>query len=47
MIILKSDRELAYMRDAGKIVAETLVELKDAVKPGVSTLELDKIAENI
>ena len=45
MIILKSDRELAYMRDAGKIVAETLVELKDAVKPGVSTLELDKIAE--
>ncbi len=45
MIILKSDRELAYMRDAGKIVAETLVEVKKAVKPGVSTLELDRIAE--
>lgn len=45
MIILKSDRELAYMRDAGQIVAETLVEVKKAVKPGVSTLELDRIAE--
>lgn len=45
MIILKSDRELAYMRDAGKIVAETLAELKKAVKPEVTTLELDRIAE--
>lgn len=45
MIILKSDREIDYMRDAGKIVADTLVEVKNAVKPGVSTLELDKIAE--
>lgn len=45
MIILKSDRELAYMRDAGKIVAETLAEVQKAVKPGASTLELDRIAE--
>jgi len=45
MIILKSDREITYMRDAGKIVAETLAELKKAVKPEVTTLELDKIAE--
>lgn len=45
MIILKSDREIEYMRDAGNIVAKTLVEVKNAVKPGVCTLELDKIAE--
>lgn len=45
MIILKSDRELNYMRDAGRIVAETLAELKKAVKPDVTTLELDSIAE--
>lgn len=45
MIILKSDRELAYMRDAGKIVAETLIEVEKAAKPGASTLELDRIAE--
>lgn len=45
MIILKSEREINYLRDAGKIVAETLVEVKNAVKPGVTTLELDRIAE--
>ena len=37
MIVLKSDRELAYMRDAGRIVAETHAELK-AVAPGITTL---------
>lgn len=45
MIILKSQRELNYLRDAGKIVAETLNEVKKAVKPDVTTLELDRIAE--
>lgn len=46
MIILKSDRELEYMRDAGKIVAETHREVAQAVAPGVTTKELDEIAEN-
>jgi len=45
MIILKSQRELNYLRDAGQIVAETLSEVKKAVKPDVTTLELDRIAE--
>ncbi|EAX47596.1 methionine aminopeptidase, type I [Thermosinus carboxydivorans Nor1] len=45
MIILKSDRELNYLRDAGKVVAKTLAEVKKAVKPDVTTLELDRIAE--
>ncbi|CUH95171.1 Methionine aminopeptidase [Propionispora sp. 2/2-37] len=45
MIILKSDREIEYLRDAGQIVAETFVEIKKAIKPGVTTLELDQIAE--
>ncbi len=45
MIILKSEREINYLRDAGKIVAETHVEVKKAVKPGVTTLDLDEIAE--
>lgn len=45
MIILKSQRELNYLRDAGRIVAETLIEVKKAVKPEVTTLELDRIAE--
>jgi methionyl aminopeptidase len=45
MIILKSEREINYLRDAGKIVAETLDEVKKAAKPGVTTLDLDRIAE--
>lgn len=46
MIILKTARELAYMRDAGRIVAETLEEMRKAVAPGVSTGELDTKAED-
>lgn len=46
MITCKSEQELVYMRDAGKIVAKTLEEIGNAVKPGVSTKELDQIAEN-
>ena len=45
MIILKSEREINYMRDAGKIVAKTLLEVRKAAKPNVTTLELDEIAE--
>ncbi|MEG6586967.1 type I methionyl aminopeptidase [Dendrosporobacter sp. 1207_IL3150] len=46
MIILKSDREISYMRDAGRVVAGAHAEVKKAVKPGVTTLELDTVAEN-
>ena len=45
MIVLKTDREIGYMRDAGKIVGKTLLELKKAAVPGVTTLELDRIAD--
>ncbi len=45
MIIIKSERELAYMRDAGRLVATSLAELAKAVKPGISTGELDTLAE--
>lgn len=44
MIILKSERELKYMYDAGQIVAQTHQEVSKAVRPGVTTLELDHIA---
>ena len=45
MIILKSNDEIALMRKAGKIVGETLLLLEKEVKPGVTTAELDIIAE--
>ncbi|MDD3012804.1 MAG: type I methionyl aminopeptidase [Candidatus Gastranaerophilales bacterium] len=47
MITRKSRHEISLMRSAGCIVAEALYEMKSAVKPGVSTAELDKIAYNI
>ena len=46
MIILKSKKEIELMREAGKIVAETHEIIKTAITPGISTIELDKIAEN-
>ncbi|MGB9802942.1 MAG: type I methionyl aminopeptidase [Desulfofundulus sp.] len=46
MIIIKSQRELRYMRDAGRVVAGVLNELSRAVKPGVTTAELDRLAED-
>ncbi len=45
MIILKSERELQYLYDAGQIVAQTHQEVKKALRPGVTTLELDEVAE--
>ncbi len=43
-IIIKSDQELAAMRQAGKIVATVLEILSSKVKPGMKTKELDIIA---
>jgi methionyl aminopeptidase len=45
MITLKSERELESMRKAGRIVAQILDELTGLVKPGATTLELDKYSE--
>ena len=47
MIFLKSDREIEVMRAANLIVAEILQELKQRVAPGVTTLELDALAEKL
>ena len=43
-IIIKSDKEIAIMRQAGRIVATVLEVLKRQVKPGMKTEELDAIA---
>ncbi|MDK2848121.1 MAG: methionyl aminopeptidase [Desulfuromonadales bacterium] len=45
MIIIKTADEVARMRDSGRIVAEILDLLEERVVPGVTTLELDQIAE--
>ena len=45
MISIKSPREIELMRTAGRIVAETHELLRKAIRPGITTLELDEIAE--
>lgn len=41
-IIIKNSEQLALMQKAGKITAEALLVAREAVKPGVTTLEVDK-----
>ena len=45
MIILKSQPQIEIMREASAIVAETLKLLEPYVKPGITTMELNNIAE--
>jgi methionyl aminopeptidase len=44
---IKSQDEIALMRDAGRIVCEILNELEKAVVPGITTFELDRISEDL
>lgn len=46
MIVCKSDREIEYMKDAGRIVGQAHREIEKAINPGMTTQDLDKIAED-
>mgnify|MGYP000462857854 CR=1 FL=1 len=45
MITYKNEAEIAKIRAAGRVLFEAMQEVKAAVRPGVSTYELDQIAE--
>ncbi|NLA10659.1 MAG: type I methionyl aminopeptidase [Firmicutes bacterium] len=47
MITIKSKREISLMRDSGRVAASVLEELKRIVEPGITTAELDKVAERM
>ncbi|WP_093674149.1 type I methionyl aminopeptidase [Sporolactobacillus nakayamae] len=47
MITRKTIEELSRIRIAGKIVAQTLKSLSQAIRPGISTIELDTLAERL
>lgn len=47
MISIKSEREIQLLREASRVVALCLETLKEHVKPGVTTYELDQICEKI
>jgi methionyl aminopeptidase len=44
---IKNRDEIALMRDAGRIVSEILDELQKSVAPGITTWELDRLAESL
>jgi methionyl aminopeptidase len=46
-IVLKSKEEIELMRQAGNIVAKALDEIRKHTRPGVTTAELDMIAEDV
>ncbi|MBI5865143.1 MAG: type I methionyl aminopeptidase [Planctomycetes bacterium] len=46
-IVLKSPREIALMREAGRVVCRVLDEVEAVIAPGVTTLELDGIAQRV
>lgn len=46
-IILKSQREIELMREAGRILAITHEQIRRIIKPGISTYEIDKLGEEV
>lgn len=46
-VVIKSEREIALMRRAGQIVAKVLEAIRERVRPGITTGELDELAERI
>lgn len=46
MVILKTEREIELMAEAGKILTAIHRELRSLIRPGVTTWEIDKFAEN-
>ena len=47
MIYLKTEEEIEHLRKANLLVAKVLAEIAKIVKPGVSTLEMDTLAEQV
>jgi len=45
MIICKSASEIEIMREAGQIVAKVLLKIEEVLEPGITTAEMDRIAE--
>ncbi len=46
-VTIKSNREIELMREAGKILFDVHNELEKALKPGMSTLDIDRLGEEL
>lgn len=47
MIQIKTEQEIEKMKEGGRILAEILKKISDAVRPGITTNELDKLAREL
>ncbi len=47
MITIKTQKEIKIMREGGRILATIMEELKKRVEPGITTKELDRLAESL
>ncbi|MCD6442203.1 type I methionyl aminopeptidase [bacterium] len=46
-VIIKTDKEVEIMRKAGKLLSKVISQVASAVRPGISTLSLDDLAEKL
>lgn len=46
-IVLKNEEEISRMREAGRINANALNKVREAIRPGITTAELDAMAEEV
>ncbi|RLB04011.1 MAG: type I methionyl aminopeptidase, partial [Deltaproteobacteria bacterium] len=47
MINIRDEREIAKIRESSRLVAKALLEVREAIRPGVTTKELNDLAEEI
>ena len=47
MVIIKTTREIELMKEAGRVCALVFKTLEEAIKPGISTLDIDSIVEKV
>lgn len=47
MVLLKKEKELAIMRECGRIVALSLQKMAKAIQPGITTMDLNQIGEEV
>ena len=46
-VSIKSEREIGLMRDSGKILAEVHAKLGEVIRPGMTTLDIDRLGEKL
>ena len=46
-VTIKSEREIELMREAGRLLAIVHKEMEEAIRPGISTKEIDTLGESV